>query len=68
MFEEYRIKQLLSPSNLFKSINEVREFLEISATVKDLQCFLNVCEEELYEYCSIITNKINEKTNYKTST
>lgn len=64
MFEEYKIKQLLSLSNLFKSINEVGEFLEISATVKDLQCFLNVCEEEeLYEYCSIINNKINEKTN-----
>lgn len=64
MFEEYRIKQLLSPSNLFKSLKEVKEFLEISATVKDLQCFLEVClEEELYEYCSIINNKINEKTN-----
>lgn len=64
MFEEYKIKQLLSPSNLFKSIEEVKDFLEISATVKDLQCFLDVCiDEELYEYCSIINNKINEKAN-----
>ena len=64
MFEEYRIKQLLSPSNLFNSLEEVKEFLEISSTVKDKQCFLEACiEEELYEYCSIINNKINEKTN-----
>lgn len=63
MFEEYKIKQLLSPSNLFKSIEEVKDFLEISATVKDLQCFLDVCEEEeLYEYCLIINNKIINQT------
>jgi len=63
-FEEWRIKQLISPSHLFKNIEEAKEFLEISATVRDLECFLEVCEEEeLYEYCSIINDKINEKTN-----
>lgn len=62
MLEEYKIKQLLSPSNLFKSIEEVKDFLEISATVKDLQCFLDVCiDEEQYEICGLIKNKIESK-------
>ena len=62
--EEYQIMNILSPSNLFNGLEEVRDFLEISATMKDLECFLDVClEEELYEYCQLINNKINEKTN-----
>ena len=60
MFEEWRIHQLISPSHLFKNIEEAKEFLEISATVRDLECFLEVCEqEELYEYCGMIQKKIS---------
>ena len=60
LFEEWRINQLISPSHLFKSLEEAKEFLEISATVRDLECFLEVCEqEELYEYCGMIQNHIN---------
>lgn len=59
MFEEWRIHQLISPSHLFKSLEEAKEFLEISATVRDLECFLEVCEqEEQYEICGMIQKKI----------
>ena len=62
MFEEWRIHQLISPSHLFKSLEEAKEFLEISATVRDLECFLEVCEEEgQYEICGLIKNKIESK-------
>lgn len=60
IFKEWRIHQLISPSHLFKSLEEAKEFLEISATVRDLECFLEVCEqEELYEYCGMIQKKIS---------
>jgi len=50
---------MISPSNLFSSKEEVMDFLKIESTIKDLESFLKVCEEEeLYEYCSLIKNKI----------
>lgn len=62
LFEEWRINQLISPSHLFKSLEEAKEFLEISATVRDLECFLEVCEEEeQYEICGLIQKKIQCK-------
>jgi len=62
IFNEWRIHQLISPSHLFKSLEEAKEFLEISATVRDLECFLEVCEEEeQYEICGMIKNKIESK-------
>jgi hypothetical protein len=52
---------LISPSNLFTSPEEVIKFINVPSTKQDLKCFLNVCEEEeLYEYCLLINNKINE--------
>ena len=58
----YNYYDLISPSLLFKNDKEVKNFLEEECTVEDLQCFLQACEkEELYEYCSIIVKKINEK-------
>ena len=60
IFNEWRIHQLISPSHLFKSLEEAKEFLEISATVRDLECFLEVCEEEeQYEICGMIQKKIS---------
>lgn len=52
----------ISPSKLFKNKEEVIKFVHISSSLEDLKCFLNRCEEEeLYEYCTIIRNKISEK-------
>ena len=58
---EISYRDIISPSNLFSSKEEVTNFLNIESSVKDLECFLKACEEEeLYEYCSLIKNKINE--------
>ena len=60
--ETYQYNMLISPSNLFTSNEELMQFIEIPATKQDLYSFLDVCEkEELYEYCLLINNKINEK-------
>ena len=62
MIEEYEYKIAISPSNIFKTTGEVKTFLTIKSTKEDLKCFLKVCEEEeLYEYCMLINDKINEK-------
>jgi len=56
-----KLKDIISPSNLFENEQEVIDFLEIPSTKEDLLSFLKVCEEEeLYEYCSLIKNKIDE--------
>ena len=60
--EDYEINELLDPEELFDSVLEVQDFLEIEATEKDLESFLKVCEDkELYTYCRMIDNKINNK-------
>lgn len=60
MIEEYELELLLNPSNLFENISEVTSFLELSDDLKELQAFKEVCEkEELYEYCKLIQDKIN---------
>lgn len=54
-------EELIDPRNLFSSLQEVREFCDVAEAVEDLQAFLTVCEElELYEYCSIIRQKIEK--------
>jgi hypothetical protein len=59
--EAYQYNILINPSNLFSSSDEVIKFINIPSTKQDLKCFLNVCEqEELFEYCLLINNKINE--------
>ena len=55
---------LINPLNLFNNLEEVSEFVEIESTLEDLYCFLKVCEEnECYEYCEKILEKINKKRN-----
>jgi len=62
ILEDSSYRNLISPSNLFSSKEEVIVFLNIESTVEDLDAFLKACEdEELYEYCSLIRDKINEK-------
>ena len=59
MIEEYVYNELINPINLFKSIKELKEFINIPCTKEDLKCMLQICEkEELYEYCVLIQNKI----------
>ena len=54
--------EMISPGNLLKTQQEFNSFLNVPASKEDLQCFLKVCEEqELYEWCTDINNKINEK-------
>ena len=62
LIEEWKYQQIISPTNLFKNKREVIEFLNIPATIDDLKAFLKQCEEEeLYGYCQLIKNKIDEK-------
>lgn len=62
VLEEYKYLQMISPTKLFKNKREVTEFLQIPSTIQDLEAFLKQCEaEELYGYCALIKNKIDEK-------
>lgn len=62
LIEEYKYLQMISPTKLFKNRKEVVEFLNIPSSIQDLEAFLKQCEEEeLYGYCSLIKNKIDEK-------
>lgn len=62
ILEDVAYRNIISPSNLFSSKEEVLDFLKIESTIEDLESFLKVCEEEeLYEYCLLIKNKIHEK-------
>ena len=55
------INELISPSKLFKNLKEVNDFINIPCKKIDLECFLKICEEEeLYEYCIIIKEKIKQ--------
>jgi hypothetical protein len=59
---EFEYLQAVSPTTLFKNKKEVKEFLDEPGTIEDLKCFLRCCEEEeLFEYCCLIRDKINEK-------
>lgn len=59
--DEYEFDQFIHPSNLFKSVEELKEFLTMDTGISDdeynaaLGYMLRLCEEdENYEYCSII--------------
>jgi hypothetical protein len=55
---------IINPKKLFKSESEVHQFIKIDCTIKDLECFLDACEEqELYEYCVIIKREIDDRLN-----
>jgi hypothetical protein len=60
MIEEYEFQILINPSNLFTDTKEVLDFLELSDNIDELQAFKEKClEEELYEYCKLIQDKID---------
>lgn len=62
MIAEWKVNQLIAPSNLFKNKKEVETFLSIPSSIDDLKWFLSVCEqEELYEYCELIKQKLDEE-------
>lgn len=53
---------IISPENLLKTEQDFDTFINEPSTVEDLESFLKVCEEqELYNWCSKIKLKINEK-------
>lgn len=57
--ENYEIELLLNPANLFSDINQVRDFVGLSNNLAELQAFFEKCEEEeLFEYCAVIQNRI----------
>jgi len=61
MIEEYEVEILLNPYNLFNNVDEVKEFVEREPTLESLSAFLLICiEEQLYEYCVVIQDKINQ--------
>lgn len=56
-------EELIRPSQFFKNEEEVRQFLETDeeSTIEDLEEMLKACEEdECYEYCSIVKEKIDQ--------
>ena len=60
MIEEYEIEILLNPSNLFDTKEEVTAFISLSDNIDELEAFKEKClEEELYQYCRLIQNKID---------
>lgn len=64
-YEDWQLDEILSPANLFSSIDDVEAFIEMG-TVDDLKSMLKVCdEEELFEYSALIRDKIKWKQNHK---
>lgn len=65
--EWYELENITNPSTLFESIEELTKFINIyneedslEDRIKQLEIMLGKCErQELYEYCQIIVNKIN---------
>ena len=48
--------------NLLQTQEEFNTFINVPSTVDELKSFLQVCEDnQLYEWCIDIKNKINEK-------
>lgn len=62
MIAEWKVNQLIAPSNHLKNKKEVETFLSIPLSIDDLKWCLSVCEqEELYEYCELIKQKLDEE-------
>ena len=56
--EQY--EKLVDPATLL-SIGEVHDFCLLSDDILDLEAFKDRCtEQELYEYCAIIQQRINK--------
>jgi hypothetical protein len=68
MIEDYIYNELIHPRNLFKSVEDLKEFIKIydedllSEYWDGLSVMLKLCEDdELYEYCAIIKKKLDER-------
>lgn len=58
--EEYEYNNLINPSNLFDSVEEITSFISLSDNIDELEAFKQAClGEELYEYCQVIQHKID---------
>ena len=63
--QDYEIERLMRPCNLFKSEQEVNDFIQVVGTdvmayKLGLEEMLRLCEEdELFEWCSIIKKKLD---------
>lgn len=62
MVEQYVEIKTSNPRKYIKTIAELYDFINQPCTIQDLQCFLDkLLEFELYEYCAIVRDKINDK-------
>jgi hypothetical protein len=64
--EQYEYEELIRPTNLFKSTDEVRRFIkvrlfgDVDTHVRSLENMLARCEEdECYEWCAVIKTEID---------
>lgn len=64
---DIRIQELIRPSNLFKSTEELIRFINVDdvfdrpTQIESLKNMLELLEEdEMFEWCSIVKNKIIE--------
>lgn len=63
MIEEYEYNILINPANLFDNSEEVKDFVMLSNNIEEQDAFLQeLIKEGLYEYCSIVQNRINSLT------
>lgn len=61
LFNNDKYEQIINPRNLFDSKEEFLEFISTDPTKENLQSTLTICEqEELYEFCVIIRDKLKE--------
>ncbi len=59
--EEY--ENLINPSVMFSSTDDVREFIKDCDSVEALEAFKKECiKEDLFEFCAIIKEKEDELT------
>lgn len=57
----FNYDHIINPYNLLQTEEEFSKFLNVPATKEELISFLRICEEnDLYEWCIDINNKINE--------
>ena len=65
MLSEIKLEQMylnaINPKNMFKNLDEVKEFIKGYDNKEDLIWFLRACEEnECYEFCNYLNSVINE--------
>ncbi len=58
---EQKYLNAISPSKMFKNLEEVKEFIKEYDNKEDLIWFLRACEQdEMYEFCRFLKEVINE--------